>query len=405
MLSLYHIAAATLCALLLALLSTLGLPVVVLWGVGAVLLLVAMVLVPGSTSGVQLEDVPHSDDLPIGFGRSLLNSIPVPLLVISGNGKIAYANIAALEFSDRINIGDHYTIAFRSAELIEAVNAVFTYDVPRRLDFTVSGTSLVYQADILSISDPMAFSDDARLIVKFEDKTQAVRDAQARADFVANASHELRTPLASILGYVETLQGNAKDDPTAQERFLGIIDRQASRMLRLVEDLMSLSRIESDETVLPTAEVDVAEAFAESASVLQPAARKAGVTLTVDPATARAMVRGDRDQLMQVGINLIDNAIKYAGAPGEVRVRYMEDDPDWIGISVEDNGAGIAREHLARLTERFYRINTAASRENGGTGLGLAIVKHIVNRHRGTMNITSEPGEGTRVLVRLPRIG
>jgi two-component system phosphate regulon sensor histidine kinase PhoR len=251
-----------------------------------------------------------------------------------------------------------------------------------------------------------AFGREAQGIVQIEDLTEARRAEELRSDFIANASHELRTPLASIIGYIETLQHHAKDDPEAREDFLGIMAREAGRMQRLVDDLMSLSRIEMSEHVRPAEEVSLTAVAAESAAALMPVARQAGVTLEIAVEPGGAPVLGDRDQLEQVFTNLIDNAMKYGGRGTVVRVADAAPSrahPNRIGVTVADDGPGIAREHVHRLTERFYRVSAASSRNKGGTGLGLAIVKHILNRHGGRLEILSETGKGSAFTVWLPK--
>jgi two-component system phosphate regulon sensor histidine kinase PhoR len=244
------------------------------------------------------------------------------------------------------------------------------------------------------------------VLVLMEDRTRMAKAEALRRDFVANASHELKTPLASISGFIETLQGHARNDPEATERFLAIMARQAERMKRLVEDLLSLNRIEINEHVRPRDEVDLGALVWEVASGLSPLALSEGATLTVELPREGPVVLGNREELAQVFVNLIDNAVKYAGGSGPIRVHLADaagaPRPGMLGVTVADRGPGIAREHLPRLTERFYRVNAARSRERGGTGLGLAIAKHIVNRHRGDLSIASTVGEGARFTVWFP---
>jgi two-component system phosphate regulon sensor histidine kinase PhoR len=227
------------------------------------------------------------------------------------------------------------------------------------------------------------------------------RGEQMRVDFIANVSHELRTPLASLAGFIETLQGQARDDAAARERFLGIMADQTSRMGRLVEDLLSLSQIELDEHNRPAGRVDIPTRVDQTLEELEPVARERSVTLIADLPEGLPPVNGDGDQVAQVLRNLIENAIKYGREGGEVRIAAARVG-DTVSLTVQDNGEGIPREHLHRLTERFYRVDAARSRRAGGTGLGLAIVKHIVNRHRGRLAITSTPGEGSRFTVFWP---
>jgi two-component system phosphate regulon sensor histidine kinase PhoR len=251
-----------------------------------------------------------------------------------------------------------------------------------------------------------------------------------RADFLANASHELRTPLASLTGYIETLRGHAKDDAVARERFLGVMAAQAGRMARLIDDLMSLSRIELNEHIAPEGRVDVVLAVLDVIDALTPLAAERGVKLSTRlAARGSAMIVGDRDQLLQVAQNLIDNAVKYSPNGGTVEVEVADGltadeaitptrhggarlsllNPDLVGgerfvvLRCADCGPGIAREHLPRLSERFYRVEGQKSGERLGTGLGLAIVKHITNRHRGGLAIESVEGQGTTMTAYFPR--
>jgi two-component system phosphate regulon sensor histidine kinase PhoR len=243
------------------------------------------------------------------------------------------------------------------------------------------------------------------------DIAAARRSDRMRADFVANASHELRTPLASLLGFVETLRGPARDDEAARDRFLAIMHEQATRMARLIDDLLSLSRIEMNEHVPPTGRVELGEALRRVAETLQQKAAARGMRIEVAVPAGLPPAIGDADELAQLFQNLVDNAIKYGRPETPVRVAARRADRPLPGaeaavaVSVADEGEGIAREHLPRLTERFYRVDTARSRAAGGTGLGLAIVKHIVGRHRGALEIASERGRGSTFTVRLPAAG
>ncbi len=228
-----------------------------------------------------------------------------------------------------------------------------------------------------------------------------------RSDFVANVSHELRSPLTSLRGFIETLEGAARNDPAARARFLGVMEEQAQRMQRLIDDLLSLSKVESNERVRPTSRTDVS-AMVERVISTFDVNRTNDKNIEMKSSGDLPTVPGDDDQLTQVFQNLIENAVNYA-APGTTIVVAMQKVESVAGISgpallveVRDQGPGIPREHIPRLTERFYRVDTGRSREKGGTGLGLAIVKHIVNRHRGRLNITSEIGVGTKVSVYLP---
>jgi two-component system phosphate regulon sensor histidine kinase PhoR len=239
------------------------------------------------------------------------------------------------------------------------------------------------------------------VMMSFEDINSIEQAEQMRRDFVANVSHELRTPLTALLGFIETLQGPAKSDPTAQDRFLSIMQSEATRMERLVKDLLSLSRVEGEERIRPKEQLDVIGLLNSVLDALGPTAKAAGVTFASSIPVAECLVLGDEDQLRQVFTNLIENAIKYGAKQGTVQLTVTTSDHDpslrgaGVRIDIKDDGDGIDPVHIPRLTERFYRVDTHRSRELGGTGLGLAIVKHIINRHRGRLRIESKPGEGS----------
>ncbi|MBR0662195.1 ATP-binding protein, partial [Neoroseomonas oryzicola] len=258
-------------------------------------------------------------------------------------------------------------------------------------------------AHIIPMDPPLA--DGGRVIVLLSDRTRERAIERMRADFVANASHELRTPLASLIGFIETLRGPAADDPAAQQRFLGIMAEQSDRMRRLIDDLLGLSRIEMAEHQAPAGRADVAAVARAEADAMAPllAARKAKLVPEIAEATAAP---ADADQVAQVIRNLLDNAIRHGRERGQIRLAAgpgtAPDGRRGVTIAVTDDGPGIPREHIPRLTERFYRVDKGRARSAGGTGLGLAIVKHIVNRHRGTLAIESEEGTGTTFRVWLP---
>lgn len=253
----------------------------------------------------------------------------------------------------------------------------------------------------------LAASREDLVLVFVRDVSDRVAIARMRADFVANASHELRTPLASLTGFIETLLGPARNDPEASARFLRIMLEQAQRMRRLIDDLLSLSRVEMRSGPPPAQAVDLRGVLRSVVDALAPLARDNNVTLEIAAAPAPLQVIGERDELVQVFQNLVENAIRYGASGG--RVEIGEASPDAaagrIAVEVRDYGPGIAEEHLPRLTERFYRVDVGASREMKGTGLGLAIVKHILLRHKGGLTIHSRPGEGARFIVDLPRAG
>nr|MBA3325642.1 PAS domain-containing protein [Paracoccaceae bacterium] len=338
-----------------------------------------------------------------------IETLPSPLLIIARTGRVSYANPAAYRALPRLQPGVHFANLIRAPAFVEAVGATLADRDERRFAFTThQGRERFFEARVGLLPADAAFGPEAQVIVQIEDRTEARRAEALRSDFIANASHELRTPLASIVGYIETLQNHAKNDPEAREKFLGIMGREAARMQRLVDDLMSLSRIELIEHVRPVEVWSLNAIAADCASALAPLARQQGVALAIELAPAGAMVLGDRDQLAQVFANLIDNAVKYGGADCTVRLYAASPSkahPNRCGVTVADDGPGIPREHVHRLTERFYRVNVSSSRNKGGTGLGLAIVKHILNRHEGRLEIVSTPGKGSAFTVWLPRSG
>ncbi|MBX9589798.1 MAG: two-component sensor histidine kinase [Hyphomonadaceae bacterium] len=339
--------------------------------------------------------------------RMVIDAVPEPAVALNSHGQIVHANPQAEE-QFRARRGGHLASMSRAPELLAAVEDALQL---RRACAVELQARVPVERRLLATVVPLEHAGAApgtpTLMITFRDLTEQDRLARMRADFVANASHELRTPLASLKGYVETLQGSAKDDAAARERFLKIMSEQAERMSRLVDDLLSLSRVEMREYLPLSEEADLGSVLTEVAQTLEPLARRAGVTLTLSRSDEEAVVRGDRDELMQVFQNLVQNAIKYGRSGGKVEMRLTREAaasgrPERYRVDVTDDGPGIAPQHLPRLTERFYRVNVAASREKGGTGLGLAIVKHILNRHRGELAITSKLGHGSTFSVLLP---
>jgi two-component system phosphate regulon sensor histidine kinase PhoR len=332
----------------------------------------------------------------------VIDAMPDPVLVVDAANRVLAFNAAAGGIYPALTRGEAMVRAIRSPVVLDAVMAVRASGEPQNV-------SLLERLPVERLFDvharPIRDGSPGMLIaLTLHDLTEARRVEQMRVDFVANASHELRTPLASLLGFVETLQGPARDDEKARGRFLDIMREQARRMARLVDDLLSLSRIEQNQHVRPETQVDLAAIVRGVNDTLGPSARAEGIELAIDAATP-GMLRGDRDELIRVVENLVENALKY-GADGErkrVEVGLVRSAGE-IVLSVRDHGRGIAPEHLPRLTERFYRVDAGQSRARGGTGLGLAIVKHIVMRHRGRLRIESRPGEGALFEVSFPAL-
>jgi two-component system phosphate regulon sensor histidine kinase PhoR len=347
----------------------------------------------------------------VAGNEAVLSGLPDPLLLIDRQGRAVGANPAARRlFGERV-VGRDLATVLRHPDLLQTVDRVLAGGEDQEIDFTSASGEIEQHFSARVARLPARGPDGAVAVCSLHDVTGIKRAEQMRADFVANASHELRTPLSSLLGFIETLQGAAKEDSEARERFLEIMQREAKRMSNLVEDLLSLSRIELDEHTPPTGRTEVRTVLerVQSAAEIRAQAKEMSIQLAVDGEPA---VVGDQDQLTQVFQNLVDNAVKY-GRPGTpIRVETSRADrasgrPSrrqrrGVAVSVIDQGEGIPRKHIPRLTERFYRVDTARSRELGGTGLGLAIVKHIVNRHRGQLEIDSTPGEGSRFTVYLP---
>jgi two-component system phosphate regulon sensor histidine kinase PhoR len=337
----------------------------------------------------------------------LFDALPDPLVTIDRDARIVYANASARDLLSR---GDHDALSgrdvsavLRQPAVLEAIAEVLAGGGQKTVEFTQADRiEQIFEARLEPIADDSVRADDARVVMLLRDVTSMRRSERMRADFVANVSHELRTPLSSLIGFIETLQGPARDDPAARVRFLELMQSQAARMSRLVADLLSLSRIEMNEHTLPRDLVSLKPLIESVADLLAPRARERRVRLELKLDAIAGTIPGSDEELTQLFQNLIENAIKYGRENTAVRVEGANRDDD-VSVCVIDAGEGIAREHLPRLTERFYRVDTARSRELGGTGLGLAIVKHIVNRHRGDLKIRSEPGVGSTFEVTLPK--
>ena len=331
-------------------------------------------------------------------GSRLFDALPQPLIVIDDGRRIVALNEAARQFTAAA-VGSSLSAAIRDPELLEACEGVLKDGEHRATGFSVTApVEHYFWAEIVSFATGKP--GDARVLIALYDLTERQRAEQMRADFVANASHELRTPLASLIGFIETLQGPAKDDATAREEFLALMHDQATRMSHLVRDLLSLSAIDLHQHPLPNTVADIAGILERVVSTLKRAAAKREVTLELSAASLPP-VAGDDEQLTQVFQNLIDNAIKYGRGGGRVRIAATAERGE-VRVSVSDEGEGIPARHIPRLTERFYRVDAARSRAVGGTGLGLAIVKHIVSRHRGRLEIESVEGRGSTFRVVLP---
>jgi two-component system phosphate regulon sensor histidine kinase PhoR len=343
----------------------------------------------------------------IGLVEAMLSGLPNPALALDRDGTVVGFNGPAAAFAPALRKGEHASFALRMPEIVEAVRHAASTGEPRRIEFSERvPVDRWYEAHVaaLNLHGDREVDGPDLVLVTVNDLTPLRRMEEMRADFVANASHELRTPLATLSGFIETLQGSARDDAPARERFLGIMKQQAFRMARLIDDLLSLSRIELNAHVRPETPVDLVATVRQVTDAMQTLARDRGVEIAFDAPVEPTIVAGDRDELVQVFENLVENALKYGAAGKRVEISVMREiavTPE-AQVTIKDFGPGIPPEHLPRLTERFYRVNVAQSRSEGGTGLGLAIVKHILARHRGRLAIDSILGRGATFTVRLP---
>ncbi|MDX1782305.1 MAG: ATP-binding protein [Thalassovita sp.] len=340
--------------------------------------------------------------------KDLLEALPMPALLVAQGERIIGANTRAEDLLGQGLVGRHLVTVVRQPSVLDAIDSCEKTHEKRSARYMTSAerNDTTYQVHCGYVSLPGATG----VLASFEDISHVEANSQMRRDFVANVSHELRTPLTALMGFIETLQGPARNDPTAQERFLSIMMKEAGRMNRLVSDLLSLSQVESEERIRPSRSVDLTELIRSTLRRIAPVAEKARVSLQEELPTSPVMVTGEEDQLRQVFTNLIENAVKYGGNDQAVTVKLSQSPRDpalrmpGVRVEVRDTGPGIDPVHLPRLTERFYRVDSHRSREMGGTGLGLAIVKHIVNRHRGRLKVESTQGKGSCFTVILPAL-
>lgn len=336
----------------------------------------------------------------------MAKAMPFPVIAVGPDERIIAANAPACALFNEAMVGRHYITVLRQPMLLDAIENVLRLSQPAETTYRVPQSQRELVFDV--VVRPVIVDGFACVTVAFEDKTEVQEAGQMRRDFVANVSHELRTPLTAVLGFVETLQGPAAEDAAARSRFLEIMDREAKRMNRIVGDLLSLSRVESERRVRPTDTVDICALVRAVVRTLEPVAAARDVRLVLEGADGVEEVLGDHDQLTQVFTNLIENAIKYGGAGKDVLICITAHTVEptmrspGVRVDISDQGDGIPPQHIPRLTERFYRVDSHRSREMGGTGLGLAIVKHILNRHRGRLRVESHTGEGSCFSVILP---
>ena len=391
---------------------------------------------PTDQSGLAASEAPPETEATLL--ESVFEALADPVLVVSGGEaddiagrRIVLANAAARDLLRIQREGGLLVPVLRDPAVLEAVDEALFGGLTRTTDYAGVGAQTRHWR---AVTRPLTQAQSGPLaLVVLRDETDVRRMELMRVDFLANASHELKTPLASLSGFIETLKGHARDDPKARDRFLDIMATQADRMSRLVSDLLSLSRIELNEHIPPAGRVDLARAAADVVDAVSVLSAERNVVIQLEDREISAPVNGDRDEILQVVQNLVDNAIKYSPAGGMVEIVIRPDialdeaaapwsggnrgdgatrlplvTPDretgqrFAAVTVRDHGPGLAREHLPRLTERFYRVEGQKSGERQGTGLGLAIVKHIVNRHRGGLTVESAPGQGAAFTAYFP---
>ena len=333
--------------------------------------------------------------------RMFAEALPDPCIIIDRRSVVIHTNSAAQSYFPGVTVGGPIAFTLRNPTLLNAIEAARAQGTQQVELHQSIPTETWYRTTVAPLGD-VAEGSEGILVITLQSLTESRRLDSLRTDFVANASHELRTPLTSLVGFIDTLLGPAANDREARERFLNIMRTQAARMSKLIDDLLSLSRIEMRQHVRPSGKVTLNSLIREVCEGLQKLADDAGAPLVLTLPAEPVLVTGDRDELYEVFENLIDNAIKYGADGGSIEVN-LSTEPGRQGfdalVSVTDHGAGVAQEHVPRLTERFYRVDAESSRKKKGTGLGLAIVKHIVTRHHGLMLIRSQPGQGTRVEV------
>lgn len=386
------------------------------YGLSGMAMLLSALAIGGLLSGAQdLAPGPLRVASEPGKRRSLVASFPDPVILVDERTVVSDANAPAFAAVPGLRIGHPLSFALRAPQVLEAIPRTLSSGLGSDVEYGGRiSTEPTFEVRVRRYSGPdrlgpsEADPDGAvgTVALFLRDLTAQRRIETMRVDFVANVSHELRTPLASIQGFIETLQGAAREDGAARERFLEIMRGQATRMTRLIDDLLQLSRLELRAHLPPSKAVDLVITVAHMIEIMAPIARERGVEIVTDMEPAPVEVLGDRDELLRMVENLVANAIKYGGGKGRIDVSVKRGrDGKLVELTVSDRGPGIAPEHLPRLTERFYRVDVAESRAQGGTGLGLAIVKHIVGRHRGRLTIDSEPGQGARFKVQLPVTG
>lgn len=405
---------------------------------GFIYYLLVTATAPGRTSESPAAPAVRATDGSIRLADTIVARLPIPVLVVGPGGRIEQANPAARDFLGLGAEGAQLSAVLRQPKVLESISGALRGETQKPVEYsTFAPMESHIRAHVIPLKTDQEGPFPWRALLVMSDETSIKRADRMRADFLANASHELRTPLASLAGFIETLRGHAREDIGARDRFLSIMYDQTERMRRLIDDLLSLSRVEMDEHLPPSDEVDLAAIAHDTVDVLGPLAREKGILLEAD-ADEAALAIGQRDQLIEVAQNLVENAIKYSPKGSsvvlEVASGLTRDQAEKSGhalgpqaarvsiaqpasvsgasssrrytiLRVRDAGAGIERRHLPRLSERFYRVDGQKSGPKEGTGLGLAIVKHIVSRHRGGFVVESAPGEGSVFTVYLPMPG
>jgi two-component system phosphate regulon sensor histidine kinase PhoR len=360
--------------------------------------------IASASSSVPRNETPNAPEASLD---AIISGLPDPVIILDDAGRVRAFNGRARGVVPALQIGEPALLVLRMPAIVEAIRTAIATREPQQVEFSERvPTDRWYEAHVV----PIPAQTGPRIglmLLTLRDLTPLRRVEEMRVDFVANASHELRTPLASLSGFIDTLQGPARDDTAARERFLDIMKGQARRMARLIDDLLSLSRIELNAHQHPEAPVDLVPVVRQVVDSLQMLAREREVEVAIDAPPDSLVVAGDRDELIRLFENLVENAMKYAVSGKRVEISLRRElmsikFGDEAVVSVRDHGPGIAPEHLPRLTERFYRIDVGKSRAEGGTGLGLALVKHILNRHRGRLAIESTLGQGATFTVHLP---
>jgi two-component system phosphate regulon sensor histidine kinase PhoR len=339
--------------------------------------------------------------------QALVGGMPEAAVLLDRAGRVLHFNVAAGQLAPALRKNELALFALRTPEIITALRQAIATREPQRATY-VDHVPIDRWMEVIvtPLLLPTAFGGtEYCILMTFHDQTPLRRVEEMRADFVANASHELRTPLAALSGFIDTLQGPARDDVRARERFLGIMHAQATRMARLIDDLLSLSRVELSAHVRPDTLVDIVPLVHQVIDGLEPLASERQVAVEAELPKTPVTIAGDTEELLRLFENLIENGLKYGAAGGRVVVSLTEPptkDGSEIRFAVRDFGPGIAPEHLPRLTERFYRVDVGDSRAQGGTGLGLSLVKHIVQRHRGRLLIESVFGHGATFTACFP---